>query len=104
MVLELRPPLDFDKGAAVRWLVGAEELAGALYAGDDRTDLDAFAGLRALVAEGRLAHAACVAVRDEGSDAPPEVAEQADVAVDGPVGIRSVLQELLRPATDGRAA
>ncbi|EHN09865.1 Trehalose-6-phosphate phosphatase [Patulibacter medicamentivorans] len=95
MVLELRPPVAFDKGAAVRWLVAGGGYDAALYAGDDRTDLDAFAGLRRLVDEGGLAAAICVAVRD--GDAPAEVSAAADLTVDGSPGIRSVLQELLRP-------
>ena len=47
MVLEIRPPVDADKGTAVRLLLDAD--AGsmrALYAGDDTTDLDAFRGAR----------------------------------------------------------
>ena len=49
-IVELRPPLDVDKGTAVVSL--AEQLgaldpdASALYAGDDRTDEDAFRALR----------------------------------------------------------
>ncbi|WP_320668870.1 trehalose-phosphatase [Patulibacter defluvii] len=95
MVLELRPPVAFDKGVAVRWLLAGGGYGTALYAGDDRTDLDAFAGLRALVDEDDLERAACVAVSD--GEAPAEVAAAADLTVDGQRGIRAVLQELLRP-------
>ncbi|OFX27363.1 MAG: trehalose-phosphatase [Armatimonadetes bacterium RBG_16_67_12] len=48
MVLELRPALDWDKGRAAFWLleqvVGRDwrERCAVLYAGDDRTDEDAF--------------------------------------------------------------
>lgn len=49
MVFEIRPPVRVDKGTAsvalVRQLVG-ERAAGVLYAGDDRTDEDAFVALR----------------------------------------------------------
>jgi alpha,alpha-trehalase len=45
-VYELQPDLDWDKGAAVRWLLGALGLDGPdvlpFYAGDDLTDEDAF--------------------------------------------------------------
>ena len=43
MAIELRPPLPFDKGSAVRALLRARPCARSLYAGDDVTDIDAFA-------------------------------------------------------------
>jgi pyruvate/2-oxoglutarate dehydrogenase complex dihydrolipoamide dehydrogenase (E3) component len=48
MVLEVRPPVAADKGTAVRTLVTRAGVRRALYAGDDRTDLDAFHGLEGL--------------------------------------------------------
>lgn len=95
MVLELRPPVPFDKGAAVRWLLGDRPLRAALYAGDDRTDVDAFDGLRALRDEGVLGAAVCVAVADVGVSAT--VADAADLTVDGTDGVRVLLEELARP-------
>jgi trehalose 6-phosphate phosphatase len=65
----------------------------ALYAGDDTTDLDAFRGLRALVQAGTLGRAVCVAVRSE--EAPSELIDQADLAIDGPDGVRELLEALL---------
>ena len=47
-VLELRPPVEADKGTAVRALLAERGLERALYAGDDTTDLDAFRGLDGL--------------------------------------------------------
>ena len=44
-VLELRPGDDVDKGTAIESLLYGTEAAAALYAGDDRTDLDAFEAL-----------------------------------------------------------
>ena len=48
-VFELRPRIDWDKGRAVLWLLGALELEGGevlpFYLGDDDTDEDAFAAL-----------------------------------------------------------
>jgi trehalose 6-phosphate phosphatase len=95
MVLELRPPVAFDKGSAIRRLLEDRRWAAALYAGDDHTDVDAFAGLRGLRDAGIIERAVCVAVRDDGS--PVAVAEAADVAVDGTDGVRRLLEDLLRP-------
>lgn len=94
MVLELRPPVPFDKGAAVRWVLEGHDVAGALYAGDDRTDVDAFRGLRGLCADGVLRHVLCVAAVDDGT--PAEVAAAADASVAGTDGVRGLLQELVR--------
>ncbi len=47
-VVELRPPVDWDKGAAVRWLLARRSLSGRtpVYLGDDTTDEDAFRAVR----------------------------------------------------------
>jgi trehalose 6-phosphate phosphatase len=92
-VLEVRPPVEIDKGLGVAALVRGEDVSAALYVGDDTTDLDAFRGLRELVATGELETSLCVAV---GSDeAPPELAREADLTVDGPGGVRALLGALL---------
>lgn len=52
-VIELRPPIDVNKGTAATAFakrVGAVEGGSVLYAGDDQTDEDAFRALRALTA------------------------------------------------------
>ena len=53
-VLELRPVGGGGKDGAVASLLAGEGLDRAAYAGDDRTDLDAFRRLRELRDEGRL--------------------------------------------------
>ncbi len=91
-VLEVRPAVPIGKGQAVRELVARATPRAALYAGDDVTDLDAFAALADLRDEGSLEAAVRVGVRsDEG---PREIVEQADLAVDGIPGVRRVLAEL----------
>jgi trehalose 6-phosphate phosphatase len=92
-VLEVRPPIEINKGRGVRRLLGELDLAAALYVGDDRTDLDAFDGLHALVEEGALGTAVCVGVRSD--ETPAELEEAADVLVDGPIGVREMLTALL---------
>src|SRR5436305_11481309 len=92
-VLEVRPTVTVDKGRGVRRLLRDSEFDAAAYAGDDTSDLDAFRGLRSLVDEGRLSTAVCVGVR---SDETPAALEQAaDVLVDGPPGVRGMLEALL---------
>jgi trehalose 6-phosphate phosphatase len=92
MVLELRPLATVDKGIAVRRLVGESGVDAALFGGDDRTDLDAFAALRELSRDGTLATAVCVGVAsDEG---PEEISSQADLVVDGPAGFLDLLRAL----------
>jgi trehalose 6-phosphate phosphatase len=92
-VLEIRPEVQVDKGQGVRRLLRGAQLYAALYVGDDLTDLDAFRGLRALRDEGRLATAVCVGVRSD--ETPPAIEQESDLLVDGPAGVRAVLEALL---------
>ncbi len=91
-VLEVRPPVALDKGRGVRQLLEGATVRAGLYAGDDRTDVDAFEALRALVAEGALDTCVCVGVRSE--ETPAELEAAADVLVDGPSGVRDLLNAL----------
>ena len=89
----MRPPVAFDKGLGIAALLRGEDVAAAMYVGDDTTDLDAFRGLRGLAEEGELEVALCVAVASD--EAPPELAREADLTVDGPGGVRGLLEALL---------
>jgi len=42
-VIELRPPLDINKGAVMKEVIEDNHLAAAVYMGDDVSDMDAFA-------------------------------------------------------------
>jgi trehalose 6-phosphate phosphatase len=87
-VLEVRPPVTADKGTAVRALLARSGARLGLYAGDDSTDLDGFAGLR----DAGLEAAVCVAVAsDEG---PPALRKAADVVVGGPEELAGLLRLL----------
>jgi trehalose 6-phosphate phosphatase len=99
-VLEVRPPVALDKGLGVTALLqsaagpdNGSSVSGALYVGDDSTDIDAFRALRALVEAGTLRLAVCVAVGSE--ETPPELAERADLIIDGQNGVRRLLEALL---------
>jgi trehalose 6-phosphate phosphatase len=82
-----------DKGQAVRELVERSGVKTAVFAGDDATDLDAFAALDTLVAEGALDGAIKIGVRS--SEGPSGIVEQADQVVDGTVGFVAVLEALV---------
>jgi len=85
-VLELRPPLDAHKGTAVRALLERARLRRALYAGDDTTDLDAFAALDGLELGVRVAVAS--------PEGPLALRGAADVVVGSPAEMLEVLRDL----------
>jgi trehalose 6-phosphate phosphatase len=92
-VLEVRPPVAFDKGSGVLRLLAEADVDAALYCGDDATDVDAFMALKAEQERGALTTAVCVGVR---SDETPEALErEADLLIDGPQGVRGLLLALL---------
>jgi trehalose 6-phosphate phosphatase len=85
-VLELRPPVEADKGTAVRALLEERGLRRALYAGDDTTDLDAFGGLDGLEVAVRVAVAS--------AEAPSGLRESADLIVTSPAELLDLLRSL----------
>jgi trehalose 6-phosphate phosphatase len=92
-VLEIRPPIKFDKGAGITKFLDGLEVDTVLYIGDDVTDVDAFRGLSQMLAEGRISRALRVGV---GSDeTPPEVVAQSDFVIDGTAGVAELLAELV---------
>jgi trehalose 6-phosphate phosphatase len=92
-VLEVRPDKPVDKGQGIRRLHKDRDFDAAVYVGDDTTDLDAFRGLRALAEEGRLGTALRVGVRSD--ETPAALEQEADLLVDGPAGVRGMLEALL---------
>jgi len=88
LVLELRPP-GIDKGVAMRRLLESTGAHSVLYAGDDLGDLAAFQALQALRGEGL--NAVLVAARSSGATA---LVEAADIVVDDPAGVVTVLTAL----------
>ena len=85
-VLELRPPVDADKGTAVRALLESRGLRRALYAGDDATDLDAFSGLDGCEVAVRVAIVS--------AESPSGLGEAADVVVGSPAELVELLRRL----------
>jgi trehalose 6-phosphate phosphatase len=88
LVLELRPP-GIDKGVAIGSLVESTGARSILYAGDDLGDLAAF---RAIAAR-RSAGLNAVLLATRSSNAT-ELIEAADIVVDDPNGVVTVLTAL----------
>jgi trehalose 6-phosphate phosphatase len=88
LVLELRPP-GMDKGTALRGLAAERGARSAAFCGDDLGDLTAFAAIRQLRAEGIPG----CSVASESAEIP-QVAEVADLVVNGPHGIVAFLSAL----------
>jgi trehalose 6-phosphate phosphatase len=92
-VLEVRPPVRFDKGAGIAAFLEGVEVDTVMYVGDDVTDIDAFRGLTRLVEEGRIERAIRVGVNSP--EAPAAVIGEADVVVDGTAGVAELLAALV---------
>lgn len=91
MVVELRPPVDIDKGTVLIRLARGWHLRRALYAGDDLTDVDAFRGLRYLMKEGGFEGIAIAVLSPE---TPVELEAVADITVQGVEGLLDLLSGL----------
>lgn len=92
-VLDLRPVAGIDKGSSVhRLLVDHAPLEAALFAGDDRTDLDAFRAMARLAGTSRLSAAVKVGV--VSVESPVEIGAEADLVVEGTDGVFDILRTL----------
>jgi trehalose-phosphatase len=85
-VLEVLPPLRTNKGTAVRLLLDQRGLRHALAAGDDTTDLDAFAALDGLEVAVRVAVAS--------AEAPSALLDAADIRVESTGEFLALLRKL----------
>ena len=94
-VLEIRAPLGFDKGFAVRKLVQQYGLDAVVFVGDDTTDVDGLVAVKELVSEGK-ASGLGVAVIDV--DTPGPVLAAADFSVAGVPGVEEFLKWLCSEA------
>jgi trehalose 6-phosphate phosphatase len=90
MVIELRAP-GMDKGAALTALVAERQAGVVLFAGDDLGDLAAFGAVRALRESGHPGVTVCSASGEVST-----LAAEADLVVDGPDGVASLLGWLAR--------
>jgi len=91
LMLELVPPLEMNKGKALRRLVQHFELRGIMFAGDDVSDLDAVREIRQMKEEG----IAAISVAVKHHDSPPALLREADIAVEQVDGMAELLGEIV---------
>jgi trehalose 6-phosphate phosphatase len=85
-ILEVLPPIDSDKGTAVRLLLEKSGLRRGLAAGDDTTDIDSFAALDGLDVAVRIAVAS--------AEAPQALLDAADLVLGSTDEFLSLLRRL----------
>jgi trehalose-phosphatase len=85
-LLEVLPPVDSNKGTAVRQLLAEAGLTRALVAGDDTTDLDSFRAVADLDVRVRVAVAS--------AESPSLLREHADVVVESTGEFLELLRKL----------
>jgi trehalose 6-phosphate phosphatase len=90
MVIELVPAGRPLKEGAVERIVDDERLDAVLYAGDDVADIRAFEALDRLAERGLRT----VKVAVHGRETPVALSDAADVVVDGPAGLVTLLRGL----------
>ncbi|MFU8852134.1 trehalose-phosphatase [Micromonospora sp. SL1-18] len=91
MVLELKPPVDRDKGMVIGEVV--RDAGGAWYFGDDVSDIKAFTAIRARGAADPDFIGVCVAVANP--ETGHEVADAADLTLDSPAALADFLTAAL---------
>ncbi len=89
-VVEIKAPVAVDKGKALRRLVQHWGLRGVVFAGDDRTDLDAVMEIARLRHEG-----AALSIVVQHADTLPVLLEHADITVKEVEGMVELLREIV---------
>lgn len=92
MSVELLPPLDIDKGTAALSLIREHNLKGAIYLGDDLTDINAFRAMHSISTPSGFQG---LAIGVMSHDSPQLVAHEADFILDeGVKGVERFLEWL----------
>jgi trehalose 6-phosphate phosphatase len=94
-VFEFKPPLQIDKGIALRELVTESKLDAAIYLGDDTTDIAALNMVKQLRSEG-ICDAWGIAVQSE--EGPAQLEGAADWLASGVADVEEFLNWLLSAA------
>jgi trehalose 6-phosphate phosphatase len=92
LVVEVRPPLAIDKGTALRAFAERFDVKGLLFAGDDRTDLDAVRE----IARMRSAGLNALAVVARHHDTLQDLISNADIVVEGVPGVAELLRQIVK--------
>lgn len=90
-VVEIKTPLAIDKGKALRRVVEQYKLQGVVFAGDDRTDLDAIHETARLRQDGLAAFAIVV----KHADTLPDLLASADLVVEEVDGMAALLHDMV---------
>jgi trehalose 6-phosphate phosphatase len=85
-ILEVLPPVDTNKGTAIRRLLDGAGLIRALVAGDDTTDIDSFRAVEELEVAVRVAVVS--------PESPSLLGDYADVVVESPAEFLELLRKL----------
>ncbi len=93
--VEILAPLSIHKGQALQRYVKRYALQSIIFAGDDRTDLDAVLEVARLRQQGLAASAIVV----QAPDTLPELLEHADMVVQGVGGMVQLLEDIVNTLT-----
>ncbi len=91
LIVEVRAPLAVDKGQALRAFAERFATRGLVFAGDDRTDLDAIRAMQELRQQGISAFSIVV----QHADTLPELLEQGDMVVEGVPEMADLLKKMV---------
>ncbi len=91
LIIEIRVPLPIHKGLALRQFVRRYSLNAIVFAGDDRTDLDAVTEITRMRKEG----IAALSIVVQHHDTLPELLAQADIVVQEVPGMVELLREMV---------
>ena len=91
LIVEIRVPLPVHKGWAIRQFVERYNLNAIVFAGDDRTDLDAIAEITKMRTEG----IAALSIVVQHHDTLPELLAQADIVVQEVPGMVELFREMV---------
>jgi len=92
MVVELRPPAPLGKGWSIEDIACNRNLAGLIYLGDDRTDIEAFDAIRDWREEAPGRHGVALAVAS--TEMPQALVLAADYVLDDITAVELLLREL----------
>lgn len=91
LIVEIRAPLAVDKGQALRAFAEQFSTRSLVFAGDDRTDLDAIRTMKRLREQGMATFSIVV----QHPDTLPELLEQGDMIVQGVPEMADVLKKMV---------